>query len=101
MKETTADAIELIILFIILVGFLTFIFYGSLKAHNDNIKNVSETPSIKLTHADMSENLIVDDSTGIVYVSYYYAGELTLAPYYSSRGLLYKYEDGELVEVPK
>lgn len=101
MKKATADAIELIIVSIILVGLLTFIFYGSLKAHNDNIKNISATPSIKLTHVDMSENLIVDDSTGIVYVSYYYAGEVALAPYYSSRGLLYKYKDGELVEVPK
>ena len=50
MKKITADAIELIIV----LGLLTFIFYGSLKAHNDNIKNISETPSIKLTSSRAS-----------------------------------------------
>lgn len=100
MKDVI-DIVGFIVVCIILVGFFVFLFYGIPKSYSDNIKNVSETPSIKITHADMSENLIVDDSTGIVYVSYYYAGEVALAPYYSSRGLLYKYKDGELVEVPK
>ena len=63
----------------------------------ENLESRAELGQIE--YVDLTEDIIADKDTHILYV-YYIRGNIGyLSPYYSKNGKLCKYEDGKIIEV--
>jgi len=61
----------------------------------ENLESRAEQGLIE--YVDLTEDIVADQDTHILYVYYSYSG--CLSPYYSENGKLCKYEDGKIIEV--
>lgn len=53
----------------------------------------------EIRYVNLTENIIADKDTHILYVYYSGGNQAYLCPYYSENGKLCKYEDGKIIEV--
>ena len=53
----------------------------------------------QIRYEDLTEHVVADKDTHILYVRYSAGYEGYLSPYYSKNGKLCKYEDGKIIEV--
>lgn len=89
------SAIGLIIT-IIVMGIISILICLIISSNRKSDAILAETnETVTVTHVDFRDDIVVDDSTGIVYIE----GYRVLSPYYSPNGKICKYVDGKLVEV--
>lgn len=53
----------------------------------------------QIRYEDLTEYVVADKDTHILYVRYSKGNEGYLSPYYSKNGKLCRYEDGKIIEV--
>lgn len=63
----------------------------------ENLASRAEKGQIE--YVDLTENIVADKDTHILYVYYRGGYQGYICPYYSENGKLCKYEDGKIIEV--
>jgi len=81
---------------IIVIGIISILICLIISSNRKSDAILAETnEKLTVMHVDFRDDIVVDDSTGIVYIQ----GYRVLSPYYSPNGKICKYVDGKLVEV--
>lgn len=81
---------------IIVIGIISIPICLIISSNRKSDAILAETnETVTVTHVDFRDDIVVDDSTGIIYI----VGRYEFCPYYSPNGKICKYVDGKLVEV--
>jgi hypothetical protein len=81
----------------IILGFLMLGLLFCTGCTEENLESRAEQGLIE--YVDLTEDVIADKNTHILYFYYSKGNNSYLSPYYSENGKLCKYEDGKIIEV--